>query len=202
MKVEFSKPNIVVVDYKQDKNDEDYGSCLWARFYIDTDNYTLMIESDCGNYTYGWTPTPDSEPFLKLVSRVNEDYLLGKISSCNVVNGEKTFANVKEYLEEILDSEEPDFDYADIENVCYYTGTDEVYNAILDSVRYTNAHNESFDDYCIWECIETDYPASAKKICNVFCRHIQPFIRESINRNNEDKPANKQRKGSENEPTS
>ena len=89
MKVTIEKPEIITLLFKQEKSDEDYGSCLWARFYIDIKNYTLSIESDCGNYVYGWVPTPNSESFLHLLSRLNEDYLLSKISDATVIDGKQ-----------------------------------------------------------------------------------------------------------------
>lgn len=67
MTVTIEKPEIITLLYHQEKADEDYGSCLWARFYLDTKNYTMSIESDCGKYSYGWYPTPDSESFLHLL---------------------------------------------------------------------------------------------------------------------------------------
>ena len=67
-KVVVEKPQIISLLYKQEDTDKDYGSCLWARFYLDLKNYTMSIESDCGNYTYGWTPTPESESFTPVRS--------------------------------------------------------------------------------------------------------------------------------------
>ena len=180
MKIEIEKPYIIVLNYKQEKSDEDYGSCLWARFYFDNKNYTLSIVSDCGNYMYGWVSTPDTESFLHLMSRISKDYLLSKISSETQVNGDATSEAVKEYLNEVLDEEEPDFDYEDIDNICYYSSVDEVYNAILDCVRNTNAYNDFFKEYSIWECIVTDYPYQAKKIASIFIEKVQPYIKKYL----------------------
>lgn len=180
-KIEVKQPKITVIEYRQEKSDDDYMSCLWARFYFDEDNYTLQIESDCGNYGYGWLPTPESESFLHLMSRVNESYLLEKISEESVVDGDATFENVRAYLEELLDGEEPDFDYEDIENVCYYSGYSEVQSAIWNAIEHTNANNDFLDDYYLLnECIVTTYPNNAKKIVEVFDLHIKPKIREIL----------------------
>ena len=94
-KVDIISPRILTIEFRQEKTDADYGSCLWARFLFDLDNYDLHITSDCGEYAHGWIPTPERESFLKLMSRVNGDYLLGKISDDTVVDGDATFANVK-----------------------------------------------------------------------------------------------------------
>lgn len=34
-------PNIFCLEYRQDKEDADYGSCLWARFLFNLDKYEL-----------------------------------------------------------------------------------------------------------------------------------------------------------------
>ena len=78
MTVKEIKPEIVVLEYRQDKDDEDYGSCLWARFYFNLDKYELFVLSDCGNYGYKWCETLGSESFLELMARIGEDYLLWK----------------------------------------------------------------------------------------------------------------------------
>jgi len=80
MTVTVEKPKIVMLMYRQERSDEDYGSCLWARFNFDLKHYSMSIESDCGNYSYGWTPTPDAESFLQLCARFNWEYFLDKIS--------------------------------------------------------------------------------------------------------------------------
>lgn len=186
--VRVLQPEVITIEYTQEKSDSDYGSCLWARFNFDTRNYSLTIFSDCGNYTYEWAPTPEVESFLKLMSRVNGDYLLDKISSTSVVDGDETWKNVQEYINNVLDGEEPDFSLLEVENVCYYCSTSEVYNALLDSLRYTNANNDYADDYALLQCIEQTYPHAAKKIVEIFMNHIQPKIKlylESEGENNE-----------------
>lgn len=184
--VKIKQPKITVIEYRQEIADADYMSCLWARFYCDEDNYTLQIESDCGSYGYAWIPTPETESFLHLMIRVNRSYLLGKISDENVVDGDATYKNVREYLEELLDGEEPDFDYEDIENVCYYSGYFEVQNAIWDAIKNTNANTDYIDTYYLLnECIVTTYPGNAKKIVEVFDLYIKPKIREILNNDEE-----------------
>ena len=110
MKVTVEKPQIITLLYRQEKSDSDYGSCLWARFYLDTQNYTMSIESDCGNYSYGWCPTPKSESFLHLLCRIHSEYLLDKIAQRTVVNGEATWEEVKGLLEEVAEHEDIELD--------------------------------------------------------------------------------------------
>ena len=79
MKVNQIATNILCLEYRQEREDKDYGSCLWARFYFNLNRYELMIMSDCGNYGYKWCETPDSERFLELMARCEGGYILDKI---------------------------------------------------------------------------------------------------------------------------
>ena len=105
MKTKLVHPRTVFVETRQERQDSDYGSCLWARFCFNLDNYELTVTSDCGSYAYGWTPTPDSESFLALMSRINKDYLLEKIAEKSVVDTEPTYTNVIQYLTDLCDGD-------------------------------------------------------------------------------------------------
>lgn len=178
--VDIKSTRIITLEFRQEKGDDDYGSCMWARFLFDLDNYDLHINSDCGNYAYGWCPTPDKESFLKLMSRINESYLLEKISSRSVVDSDSTWENIKEYINDVLDGEAPDFELDDVKNCCHHRTVDEVYNALCDELKYTNADNENAEDYAIFECIDTTFPNGAMKIVSVFKNSIQPKIKELL----------------------
>ena len=39
MTVKEINPNILTLEYRQEKTDKDYGSCLWARFMFNLDRY-------------------------------------------------------------------------------------------------------------------------------------------------------------------
>lgn len=65
--------NIRCLEYRQDKADTDYGSCLYARFYLNLDKYELNIISDVGNYAYQWVATPEHESFLELMARITDE---------------------------------------------------------------------------------------------------------------------------------
>ena len=71
--------NIRCLEYRQERDDMDYVSCLYARFYFNLDKYELNIISDCGNYGYQWCATPETESFLHLMARITDGYLLGKL---------------------------------------------------------------------------------------------------------------------------
>ena len=177
MKVTVEKPKIITLLYRQEKSDPDYGSCLWARFYLDTKNYTMSIESDCGNYSYGWVPTPDSESFLHLLCRMNSDYLLGKLAERTVVNGDETWEALKAMIEcegEDLD----DYVWQELEAACYHKrNADEVYASVVEALKYTPVEDE-IEAESIWSCVDMDYHANAKKIVSVFLDAIVPVLRE------------------------
>ena len=41
--VKVTEPKMITFEYRQEKSDEDYGTCLWARFNLDLINYTMFI---------------------------------------------------------------------------------------------------------------------------------------------------------------
>lgn len=180
--VTTKEPKMITFEFRQEKNDEDYGSCLWARFVLDLENYTMFIESDCGNYGYGWYPTPDVEPFLKLCARFNEGYLIEKLSSRTVIDGDSTWERLKELIKECTEdsTEKENWDMDEIKNACYSESDERgVYEAIESELKFTSLRN-IIDDYDIWDCIERDYPMNAKKIVQVYITHIVPAIKEKL----------------------
>lgn len=181
MKVTIEKPRIISLLYKQEKGDPDYGSCLWARFYMDLNNYTMTIESDCGNYTHGWVPTPKTETFLQLLARMDKDYLLYKISSESVVDADATWECVEAMVKDAADWEGDDLDlstWEDVEAACYHRNDDrEIVEAIEEALRPTGLWNK-LDFEQKYGCIVHDYPANAKKIVEVFDTCIRPKIME------------------------
>ena len=183
MQVTIEKPEIITLLYLQEKTDEDYGSCIWARFYLDTKNYTMTIESDCGNYTHGWYPTPRTESFLHLLCRLGTDYLLGKISNRSVIDGASTYDSIKEIITELANDNDAELDdcvWDDLQGACYHqTDIHDVIDGVSAALERTELWGE-FDTYPLWECVSFDYPAGAKKIVDVFQNCIKPKLREII----------------------
>lgn len=180
-KVELKKPSIITLEFHQEKEDKDYGSCLWARFILDTENYDMHITSDCGNYGYGWTPTPEHESFFKLISRINSSYLLDKIASRETINNDETYENIKFLLEQCADKELEDIgiDLEEIESACNNRSVNDVLDGVRAEIKHT-VLDRCIEDYEIYENISMDYSASQKKIAEVFENHIQPKIRELL----------------------
>ncbi len=181
--VKVTEPKMITFEFHQEKGDEDYGSCMWARFNLDLVNYTMFIESDCGNYGYGWVPTPEQESFLKLCAGFDEDYLLCKISSQTIVDAESTWESLKELIEyysQGIPDDEHNWDMEEVKNACFsgYNERD-VHNEIEYSLKCTKLEKE-IEDFDIWECIHKDYPCSAKKIASVYCTHIIPVIKNKL----------------------
>lgn len=180
MTITVEKPKIIALLYRQEKTDEDYGSCLWARFYLDTQNYTMNIESDCGKYSYGWCPTPNSESFLHLLCRMDSDYLLYKLAERTTIDGDATWIVLEDLVKNIAECEEVELDdyvWQNLKDVCYHSyDVHDFHSGVTNALRYT-VLDDKIGDFEIYECIQMDYDCSAKKIVSVFASCIQPFIK-------------------------
>ena len=177
--VEMIKPAIITLEFRQEKDDPDYGSCMWARFFIDTENYDLQIMSDCGNYAYGWYPTPNAESFMKLLSRINDSYLLDKLSSRTVINEEATFEELKKfYFDETIGRSEEDRNIFldNLKEACFIEAV-ELWSAVEQCL---SSWDIDYDSYDVLMCVNKDYPANAQKIVEVFMNYIQPKIKELL----------------------
>ena len=173
--------NIRCLEYRQNKSDIDYGSCLYARFYFNLDKYELNIISDVGNYAYQWVATPEHESFLELMTRISDDYLLSKLCG-----------SPKEFDYEATKAQFYDnaFDEDDIEHL------DDIFEEI--EMKYIPESGETFielfeqddngwwSDLDIWEYLVYEYTAGQKKIVSVFKNSIQPVIRRMIKTESED----------------
>lgn len=169
-------PNILQYYYVADKSDPEYRKCTWARFYFDLNNYTLMIESDCGNFIHGW-PITKSESFIELMARIEDGYLVDKISKL-VFDSDKTIKKVLEnvqewnpdYYDEILhnfvDYGEFDIDNEDI----FFEKLNNMFEDYYPYLsEYRNIPNSEFVCY--------KYPPEAETIVKIFCEYIQPILK-------------------------
>ena len=173
--------NIRCIEYRQTKEDVDYGSCLYARFYFNLDKYELSIVSDVGNYSYKWCETPDTESFLELMARISSDYLLGKLCGApKDFDYEATkdhmydYWGEEEHAKEILDKIFEELEYED--------GAQESSDIFLmkfDEYNYdTNPCPAYFSD--VWEMVQYSYTPWQERICKIFVDVIQPKIREIL----------------------
>lgn len=178
MQVGHETPKIIRFTYRQEKGDPGYGSCMWAHFDFDTEHYNLSIASDCGYYGYGW-PVTKSESFLKLMSRIGDDYLLGKLCTESVVDWELTKEELIDALDEMdLVEYEKNIGIKRLEDLA------DEYDMESDIGVATRLIEEWNEDYFqlsdVWEYVRTDYTGDQKKIAEVFREHIQPAIRAFI----------------------
>lgn len=175
MQINELKPNILCLEYRQEKGDKDYGSCMWARFYFNLDRYELSIISDCGNYGYKWYETPKTESFLQLMARCDGGYILDKIyGNADKFNYEATkerfYQDVEEDETEIKERLDEIFDDMEM-----WGNTED------GQVFLAEFEKENDIDFCdVWEYLVYDYPANALKIVSVFEEHIKPKIREMV----------------------
>ncbi len=179
MKIKKIEPEILVLEYRQDHGDKDYGSCLWARFYFNLDEYELLVTSDCDNYSYTWCQTPDSESFLELMARIGEQYLLEKFC------GRPKFFDyeaTKEHFYELYADEEEDKAKLDeiFENIEseYEPQSAETFLRMFDEYNVDDHCRSYFSD--VWEMPVYVYSAQQEKICQVFHDFIQPQIKEMV----------------------
>lgn len=177
-KVEIENPKVITFSFRQEKGDPDYGTCLWARFHFDTQAYTMFVESDCGSYSYGWVPTPNSETFLHLMARCEGEYILGKIASQSELGREAIHRNIVDKLTaEFSEDDLSDTEWEAIRHCCMVNDPADIIEGVYDILDCTVAEAPR-DEYGFWEDIEYDYPASAKKIAEIFEKHIRPAIQE------------------------
>ena len=158
------------------KDDEEYASCMWARFIFDCDNGRLNINSDAGDYSYGWGYN-EHEDFMHLMSRVNKYYLLCKLSRRSV------FLIDKSKRETIKKIEENGWEY-------YGIKSEEDWKEIKqDILNIEVTTEESFFHEIVdivpdmdWESIiiEKDYPYGAKVVVDLFEKYLQPKIKEEF----------------------
>ena len=179
--VKFELPEITTISFRQEKGDKDYGSCLWARFNFDTTHYSLAIESDCGNYCYGWYPTPDRETFLHLCSRFDWLYFIDKMSEKSVIDEKATFNVLKDCLEDYDEEAYANLTKTDLQLIkesCSSYGDGYAVVAEIQSNLDDTGFCGRLTDYDLACCIVKDYPNNAKKIADIFRDYIQPELRK------------------------
>lgn len=179
MQVGHITPNIVRFTYRQEKGDPGYGSCMWADFDFDLNNYDLSIHSDCGYYGYGWCVTP-SEPFLELIARIHDDYLLNKLCKKSVVNWQATREALCEAIadQDNLDEDEYNEAISDLDCLADDYDLEDDIGVCTVYIEKWNTDHYQLDD--VYEYVYTDYTGDEKKIVSVFRDYIQPAIREYL----------------------
>lgn len=139
-------------------------------------DYTLTAKTDCGNYMHGWTPTPDEESFIHLLSRIESEYLVGKISVKNVFDFEESKRQTYEIIRQSRDCREnaeriiEDIDYSLDNDNCR---SEESFYRTCNSILKENGVYYSSEMICI----EKDYPVGAKIFAEIYDTAIKPYLR-------------------------
>jgi len=178
MKISVRPTNSTEYDIRLEIGDELYLNCMWARILFDHDHYKLYAETDCGNYTYGWPPTPNHESFLQLMARIDKEYLLSKISGETDFliekSKENTIQNIRKYYENILES-------GDLNDICEQIkdiddASEEGFYRLVDDILDRYSCSDTFEIIHI----EKDYPNDAKVFARFFCEVVQPEIKKQL----------------------
>ena len=169
MKVERIEPKVITYKVTPSKDDKEYMECMWARFIFDCDNGRLNINSDAGDYSYGWGYN-EHEDFMSLMARINKGYLLNKIADRTVFDLETskkgTIENITEYedvghLQDIIEK------INDI-NVHSADGFFFEVDSIVSNIDYENIS------------IAERFPHGAEVVCELFVKYIQPQIKKDF----------------------
>lgn len=177
MEITRIEPRTYTYRLVPNRDDDEYTSCMWARFIFDCDNGRLNINSDAGDYSYGWGYN-EHEDFMHLMARVNKYYLIEKLSNRSrflideskrqtiktiedngwECYGVKSEDDWEEFKQEILDIDS--------------CASEETFFRMVDDIM------PDID----WESIiiEKDYPYGAKVVVDLFEKYLQPKIKEEF----------------------
>lgn len=176
MKILKATPIVHHYDIKLEPSDEDYTSCIWAKFAFDCDAGILSITSDAGDFAYRWGYN-ENEDFMHLMCRINADYLLNKISS-------RTVFKYKESVNELIkDIERDGYEYYGIESEEQWS---EIKGELLEPAYHSEESYLLNADSLIPDIelesipVEKDYPYGAQVIVKLFEEHLQPEIRKEF----------------------
>lgn len=175
--IRTNNPQMRVFEYFQNPTDSDYGSCLWARFYFDLENYTVFITSDCGEYSHTWPM--EKIPFLSSLLGMKENYLLEKLSRRNVLNKESSLENLKE----MFAKNGAELIYSKIcKDISFYLSNYDVPElAIAEIERLIDENSDiPFSSEEFFDCFVYVYPAGAYKIVEIFETYIKPEIKKFV----------------------
>ena len=176
MNITQIQPRMLILEYRQEESDPDYGYCTWARFTFNLDRYELSISSECGNYGYKWSETPNTESFLHLMSRVEEHYLLLKLNGYpEMFDYEETKNAIYGSLVYTQEDREAFNDF--------FEGRESLYGEFDSAGALVEAITKEFpelDSSDVWSCVQKDYTGNQKMIVKVFENYIRPYIKNML----------------------
>ena len=175
-KLKIVKPQTITIQFEPDRTDKEFGQCIWADFIFDTENYRLSVHSECGDYSYNWVPTPDSESFTHLMCRIEKEYLLDKISDRTDINEKQTLSNLKRLFKSI----ENQIDFEEIEAIVNQSAfSADVANNIRSYLLSADI-NTTIEWFDVYDAVAKDYPVNAKTIASIFTNYVQPFLKDTV----------------------
>lgn len=121
---------------------------------------SLLARTDNGYAYFAWPET--NEDFIHLLSRVDKEYLLSKISNKSVFKTDLTITRLKRLRPELSD------ELDNMKNLTLAYPFTEVYLSL------PNTHSDDLEAF-VW-----DYPESHKAIADVFIEHVQPLLRKQL----------------------
>lgn len=178
MELKRVTPRVITYAIRMDKNDEEYASCMWAKFIFDCDSGQLNINSDAGDFSYRWGFN-ENEDFMHLMTRINRDYLLDKISS-------KCVFDLEESKKETIHTLQFwGTDIAGVKNGQHVLELIEQINNIEDNCSeeyFIRAISEDILPTLSYEDMDIvkNYPRGAETVVSLFTKYIQPQIKEDI----------------------
>lgn len=177
MNVTQIKSNIIEFEYKQDHNDKNYGSCLWARFYFNLDKGELLINSDRGNYAHAWPET--DQQFIELMAHVTHYYFLEKLyGEPKEFDYEKTKKDIFDTYDSERDKKALTYIFKSMDETIPLTANEFILS--FDNEKYLYDWDATFDDTYVFECIRYKYSADIIKICEIFETYIQPELKKLL----------------------
>lgn len=177
MQIEKIEPRVITYRLVTDKRDGEYAFCMWSKYIFDCDSGRLTVNSDAGDYTYMWGYNFNEE-FMHLMSRVDEEYLLNKLSYRSVFKIEEskagTISNIKKHGQYYIDIDSHEQMGSIVEKI----------SDIVNDASEEEFIREVYDILpgADWEDIEVekDYPYGARIVVRMFIKYLQPKIKEDL----------------------
>lgn len=173
MKIDIEVPDTVQFCIRMEKEDELYNQCMWARVTFDNKNWSMMAQSDAGDYSYSWCVETEGRKFLELMQETDSDYLLCKISDMTRFDLDSTKKTAISWASSEIESERIIKEINRIHVSNQYDFISELKD--IEEIR-------EYPD--LWECTQFDYPSGAKVFARVFTECIQPEIRKYLKHQN------------------
>lgn len=169
-KVTYTKRTVESYHIVPDQADQ--WRCCWAIVNVDSATGTLTANTDCGDYSYRWGYN-EHEDFKHLLMRIDDSYLLNKISDRSEFDAKETIKKIKKTILqwrhcgdlEKDDAREMWDKICEADDECYQGNEFEGF-----------VYREMGEDY--YDLIEKDYPTGAKTFVEVVFKCLKGILRQ------------------------